>query len=310
MNRNPANSFRDFQQRYPPNNYYYGNQAAAQQPVSRPSYNQPPRSQQPANNYYAEPQAPTRRQTMTRQQQQQQQPSMQSYSPPQPSSQRMSQQQQAPVRRISSVNDAAYSVQQQQRRPVNNNQWPPAQVVMDDDSDFEQEQDFRSSIRSAPRQVSAFKSAEASLCLVPQTPSVMEIAKLLKGEKGEQGTPGDSYFEFLPEDTTTIRLRQAENLRITGKLSVDQIEVRNPRGVQLLAAGEGVTGEEGVVTIQLSRELKNTWNASNAKVVLTQRQLGGQLFIPLNGFDAEANQFSIHCSEKQRMAFDWFFYRI
>jgi hypothetical protein len=274
-------NFREYQQRYPANNSGYSTPAQPQRLAQQQPSRQPLKQQQPYANYYDQPQQqPVRRQPVVRQA---------------PAA--------TPVRRINSNTQPDYGPRRQSQLP--------AQTWSDDE--FEQEPEFRgSSIRTSPpaRSAVAFKSAEASLCLVPQTPSVLEIAKLLKGDKGDRGEQGDSYFEYTVEDPTTVRLRMADHLRIPGRLSVDQLEIRNPRSLQLLAAGEGFTSEDGSVTIQLSREFKGTWNASNAKVLLTPRQACGQLFVPQNGFDPESNQFSIQCTDKQRVAFDWFFYRI
>ncbi len=218
---------------------------------------------------------------------------------PAPISQQASRVQQSPVRRLNTVQDFSPWSQE------------------DSEAEFDTYQG--TAIRPQPQpasqpqpqqQVRAFKGTETSLCLVPQSPSVIQISQLLKGDKGDQGPPGDSHFKILLEDATTIQ-SLFDNLLIPGKLSVNQLEIRNPLTPQLLAAGEGSTSEEGQITIQLSRELKGTWNSRNAKVILTPRQLGGQLYIPLsNGFDCESNQFTVICSEKQKVFFDWFFYRI
>lgn len=239
------------------------------------------------NNYY-DPQPATRRQANN-------------YAP-QPAPQR----QQQPVRRINTPQDY-------------NNQrgWQqPSQIAVDDDSDFESP-DFRGSslrpnaaARPPAAKPTSFKSAENSLCLVPQSPSVMEITRLLKGDKGDRGEAGDTFFETVKEDSSTAKLAKASNLKIPGRLMVSYLDIANPTGPCTLAGGEGTTGEDGQLTIQLPRDVKGMWSASNAKAFFTPRQAASSFYVPKDGFDPEKNQFTVHCADKQRVNFDWLFVKV
>jgi len=88
------------------------------------------------------------------------------------------------------------------------------------------------------------------------------------------------------------------------------LEIANPAGPCTLAGGEGTTSDDGKLTIQLPRDVKGTWSASNAKAFFTPRQACGSLYVPSDGFDPEKNQFTVQCVDKERINFDWLFVKI
>lgn len=188
-------------------------------------------------------------------------------------------------------------------------QYP--QPISDDETEY-----FSSGIRPATGAkgsvkrvptTSSFSSAETALCLVPQTPHITEITRLLKGDKGDQGQAGDSFFENTGDE---VKLNRGRDLVIPGNLKVATLEVANLKGPVILCGGEGITGEEGNLTIQLSREVKGQWTKDNAKILFTPRQSCSGLFLPVEGLEPEHNQFTVHCSDKQRIAFDWVMIRL
>lgn len=212
-----------------------------------------------------------------------------------------------PVKRVANT-----TVRQTSSNPTSRQQRPYNPPPSDDEDDVDY---FSSGIRPVPTQrrvatvkkipttnASSFTNAETALCLVPQTPSITEITRLLKGDKGEPGTPGDNFFEQTGED---VKLLRGSNLTVPGVLRATSLEVANPKGPLIVAIGEGVTGEDGQLTIQLSREIRGTWTKENTKILLTARQACMGLFLPLEGMEPEHNQFTVHCIEKQRVAFDW-----
>ena len=290
--------YQNLQQRYPQGNQWSGNGYGAQgynnqptraaQPVVRSA--PPPQASAPANYYDTAP-----RRT--------------AYAQPAPAPAARQ-----PVRRINTP-----------QQEYNRSAWrSPGDIAVDEDSDYESTEFHGSSIRpavqrssaaaSAPKRpappTSSFKAAETALCLVSQSPSPIEITRLLKGDKGDQGEPGDSFFELTPDDPSWVRQCRGSNLRVTGKLSVEQLEVRRPSAPHVLAGGAASTGEDGQVTIQLPQELRSKWTSDSVKPMLTLRERGAALFVPEDALDHERNQFSVHCVEKQRVKFDWLLVRL
>jgi hypothetical protein len=280
--------YQNLQQRYPQGNQWGGNAYGAQGYNNQPARAAqsvvrapPPPASAPANYYDAAP-----RRT--------------AYAQPAPAAARQ------PVRRINTP-----------QQEYNRSAWrSPGDIAVDEDSDYESTEFHGSSIRptvqrssaaSVPKRPAPPTSSlkETALCLVSQSPSPIEITRLLKGDKGDQGEPGDSFFELTPDDPSWIRQCRGSNLRVTGKLSVEQLEVRRPSAPHVLAGGEATTGEDGQVTIQLPQELRGKWAGASVKPMLTLRERGGALFVPEDGLNSERNQLSVHCVEKQRVKFDW-----
>lgn len=207
------------------------------------------------------------------------------------------QQQQQPIRKAAAPTT----------RSARQIQYPPA--VSEDESEY-----FSSGIRPATKTsikriptTSSFSSAESALCLVPQTPHITEITRLLKGDKGDPGQPGDSFFENNGDE---IKLNRGKDLVIPGNLKVSTFEVTHQKGPLILCAGEGITGDQGTLTIQLSRDLRGQWTKDNTKIFFTPRQSCTGLFLPPEGLEPEHNQFTVHSADKQRIAFDWVMIRV